>query len=255
MAADKKTIMVIGGKETFLIRSLLNKLEEAKIGAFFVPAEVNSISAQFEKADLFTYYLDKGEKPGKDVCIYLNDMMSETNKRIILIGDQDDVDNMKKTIDNDYVAESFFRPLDIAKYIERVRISFSADGGGVGGMKSILIIDDDPTYMGVIRNWLRQYFKVAMVTSGAQALTWLAKNHADLILLDYEMPVVSGPQVLEMLRSEPNFQKIPVFFLTGKSDKQSVMKVVALKPQNYLLKTITKDELLAELGKFFDMIL
>ena len=66
--------------------------------------------------------------------------------------------------------------------------------------------------------------------------------------------MVSGPQVLEMLRSEPDSSSIPVFFLTGKSDKQSVMKVVALKPQNYLLKTITRDELLAELGKFFDVI-
>ncbi len=255
MIKEKKKVLITGGKQSFLIRSLMKKLEEAKIDAFFVASDVNALSAAFDEADILTYYLDKDEKPGHDVLVYLNDRMAETNKRIILIGETDDLEYVQKTITSDHVAEVYHRPLDIDKYIERLNISFSAEGRGVGGMKSILIIDDDPTYMGVIRNWLKQYFKVAMVTSGTLGLTWLAKNHADLILLDYEMPVVSGPQVLEMLRSEANYRDIPVFFLTGKSDKESVMKVVALKPQNYLLKTISQEDLLAELGKFFGMIL
>ncbi len=250
-----KTIMITGGKETFLIRSLMKKLEEARIKHFFVPADVNSLSANFHKSDLIVYYLDKGEKPKRDVLIYLNDQLSETNKRIMIIGDPDDVFSIKSNINEAFIADTFYRPLDNEKFINRIMVSFSGEAGSISSMKSILIIDDDPTYMGVIRGWLRDYFKVSMVTSGAQALTWLANNHADLILLDYEMPVVSGPQVLEMLRSEPDFARIPVFFLTGKSDKQSVMKVVALKPQNYLLKTITQDELLSELGKFFNMVI
>ena len=243
----------MGGKESFLIRSLMKKLDEVRVESFFSPADVNSISANFDKADLITYYMDKGEKIKSDVAIYLKDHLAEKNKRVIIIGEQDDVASAKKYLDPSLIAETFIRPLDIDKYLNRVNISL-LDSDSAEAMKSILIIDDDPTYMGVIRSWLHQYYKVSMVTSGTQALGWLASNHADLILLDYEMPVVSGPQVLEMLRSEPDFSKIPVFFLTGKSDKQSVMKVVALKPQNYLLKTITRDELLAELGKFFDVI-
>ena len=73
----------------------------------------------------------------------------------------------------------------------------------------------------------------------------------DLILLDHEMPVTSGPQVLEMLRSDPETRSIPVIFLTGKSDRESVMAVVNLKPEGYFLKTIDKKELLSNLSKFF----
>ena len=73
----------------------------------------------------------------------------------------------------------------------------------------------------------------------------------DLILLDHEMPVTSGPQVLEMLRSDPDTSRIPVIFLTGKGDKESVMQVVALKPEGYFLKTIEKEELLNNLRSFF----
>ena len=90
-----------------------------------------------------------------------------------------------------------------------------------------------------------------MVTSGLQAIKWLGKNKADLILLDYEMPVTSGPQVLEMLRSDDETRSIPVIFLTGRSDKESVMSVLALKPEGYLLKNIEKEELLEKLNDFF----
>ena len=67
------------------------------------------------------------------------------------------------------------------------------------------------------------------------------------------MPVTSGPQVLEMLRSEEETKNIPVMFLTGKSDKESVMAVVALKPEGYFLKTIGKGELMDKLEEFFMM--
>ena len=90
-----------------------------------------------------------------------------------------------------------------------------------------------------------------MVSSGMQGITWLARNKADLILLDYEMPVTSGAQVLEMLRSEPSTEHIPVMFLTGKNDRQSIMNVLALKPADYLLKTIDRQGLRDKIDEFF----
>ena len=90
-----------------------------------------------------------------------------------------------------------------------------------------------------------------MANSGLQAIKWLGKNKADLILLDHEMPVTSGPQVLEMLRSDPETASIPVMFLTGKSDKESVMAVLSLRPEGYFLKTIEREELLQQLKDFF----
>ncbi|MBR5637079.1 MAG: response regulator, partial [Pseudobutyrivibrio sp.] len=116
---------------------------------------------------------------------------------------------------------------------------------------SILIVDDDPNYMNLVREWLMDDYKVAMVTSGMRALTWLGTNKVDLILLDYEMPVTTGPQVLEMLRAEDETRDIPVIFLTGNDSKESVMSVVELKPQGYFLKTMPKDEFMNKIKIFF----
>ncbi len=118
--------------------------------------------------------------------------------------------------------------------------------------KSILIVDDDPNYLKLIREWLKDKYKIYMANSGLQAIKLLGINNVDLILLDYEMPITSGPQVLEMLRTDRELSKIPIIFLTGKSDKDSVMAVLALRPDGYILKTIEKDELLLKLDNFFD---
>ena len=117
--------------------------------------------------------------------------------------------------------------------------------------KSILIVDDDPNYMSLIRSWLNEHYKVSMATSGLRAIKWLGSNKVDLILLDYEMPITDGPQVLEMLRDDEEMRNIPVIFLTGRDDKQSVMSVMELKPQGYFIKSIKRDELLMKLKTFF----
>ena len=110
--------------------------------------------------------------------------------------------------------------------------------------KSILIVDDNVTYMSMIMDWLRDSYRVSMANSGVQAITWLAKNRVDLILLDYEMPVVDGPQVFQMLRQDPSTRGIPVVFLTGVGGKEQVERVLQLKPTGYILKSTTKEKLL-----------
>ncbi|MBO7633593.1 MAG: response regulator, partial [Lachnospiraceae bacterium] len=112
-------------------------------------------------------------------------------------------------------------------------------------------VDDDPQYLSMVREWLKEDYNVTMANSGLQAIRWLGRNKVDLILLDHEMPVTSGPQVLEILRSEEDTKGIPVMFLTGKGDKESVMAVVALRPEGYFLKNIIKEELLEKLAEFF----
>ena len=117
--------------------------------------------------------------------------------------------------------------------------------------KCILIVDDDPTYVQMIREWLKSTYRVGMANSGTQAIAWLATNKADLILLDYDMPVLDGPKVMQMLKSEAFSSTTPVMFLTGKNDRKSVTDVISLKPADYLLKSISKDKLLATLDLFF----
>ena len=102
-----------------------------------------------------------------------------------------------------------------------------------------------------IKTLLEDKYKVVLANSGAMAIKYLALNIPDLILLDYEMPIVDGSQVMQMIREDPEFQDIPIIFLTGKNDAQTVMNVMELKPEGYLLKSMEPKKLHAAIDDFF----
>ena len=170
--------------------------------------------------------------------------------RARLIGDEDEHKQAAKVIPETLVLEWFKRPLSMDDLIKGV-LKYLEDNTGENRRKTVLIVDDDITYMRTIYEWLKDSYHVGMASSGVQAITYLARNKADLILLDYEMPIANGPQVLEMLNSDSETDKIPVMFLTGHGDTQSVLSVVSLCPVDYLLKTIDKPSLLKKLDDFF----
>lgn len=106
------------------------------------------------------------------------------------------------------------------------------------GPKHVLVIDDDPRMLRLIKEELRDKYNVATAVSGRIAMNFLERKQTDLILLDYEMPEEDGPAVLEKLRANDKTRDIPVIFLTGINDKEKIQKVLAMKPQGYLLKPI-----------------
>ena len=118
--------------------------------------------------------------------------------------------------------------------------------------KKVLVVDDSGAMLRNVKGWLEEKYQVILANSGAMAIKYLATNRPDLVLLDYEMPVVDGKQVLEMIRTETSFADIPVIFLTSKGDKESVMKVMALKPEGYLLKTLSPQEIVKAVDDFFE---
>lgn len=117
--------------------------------------------------------------------------------------------------------------------------------------KRILIIDDDVKILKLISMYLKDDYDVSIARNGQIAMKYLDNNTPDLILLDYIMPDEDGPTVLSYIRSHPMCFATPVFFLTGVSDKESVRKVLGLNVQGYLLKPVSKKELLERIEEFF----
>lgn len=116
----------------------------------------------------------------------------------------------------------------------------------------ILVVDDSMTVRHSIKQLLEQDYEIAMAESGVGAIRTITLNKPDLVLLDYEMPVCDGRQTLEMLRSEKEFADLPVIFLTGRRDPESMIKVMPLKPAGYLLKTSKPEEIQKEIRDFFE---
>lgn len=119
--------------------------------------------------------------------------------------------------------------------------------------KHILAVDDNAEQLMQIKEHLKEFYEVTLVGSGKDALKFLKKRKVDLILLDYMMPEMDGPEVITQIREDPELAKIPVMFLTGVKDKSKVIKtLVELKPQGYIVKPSKKSALVAKIIDVFD---
>ncbi len=246
-----KKIVLVRNAETFMVNAIKNSM----LQAHFIVADSNytvaQISDNIEGASLIVLYTDTDIEEHYEALIYLKDICEEENKVVIVIGDDTSFKFVGKYIPSDDIAFTVSRPLDMGDLMSKV-IMATDDEFELQRRKCILVIDDDLTFLQMMREVLKDTYRVGMANSGTQAVAWLANNHADLILLDYDMPVLDGPKVMEMLKSESFSSSTPIMFLTGKNDRESVTNVISLKPADYLLKSITKEKLLKTLDNFFN---
>ncbi len=117
--------------------------------------------------------------------------------------------------------------------------------------KRILVVDDEPILLRSIKGWLGSDFEVSLVNCGESALEFLDLHPVDLVLLDYKMPTMDGPDVLKLIRNDDNKKNTPVMFLTAKNDRESILSVMAMKPEGYILKSRSPIEIRQAVVDFF----
>ena len=212
-----------------------------------------------------------GDESSDSVKAY--DVLRETVKigalEIIIVANDED---RKAFMNNSKLSKMFFlaRPVSISalyRKLAEIEESFEDDSKAGQGVieyinnvepekyerKHILVVDDDAEQLIMIKEHLKEFYEVTLVNSGKNAYKALGKYKFDLILLDYMMPDMDGPEVLLSLRDYPEFRDIPVVFLTGVSERETVLKtLVELKPQGYVLKPTKKSELVAKIIDVLD---
>src|SRR5271169_1240086 len=105
------------------------------------------------------------------------------------------------------------------------------------GKKLVLIVDDAPANLQMVRSILKDDFKIRVATSGAKALDLVkAKPQPDLILLDVEMPEMDGYEVCGILKATPEVKDIPVIFLTGKTEADDETRGFKVGAVDYIHK-------------------
>lgn len=247
----EKRVLLIGDNKSFMVSAIEKGLTRENFEVTAMKPSINDLSRMENRPTLILLYLD--QELDRDFLIFLKDMINEDGKETLLypIGSEDELQDLYEIVVPELTGGEFKRPInvnEIASVLEEALEKQSA----AADRRKILVVDDDGTMLRTLKLWLSSKYRVYIANSGMAAVTFLAKNTVDLILLDYEMPVANGLTVLEMLRSEPQTKNIPVMFLTAKSDRNIVMSVMGLKPEKYLLKSMSSRELIANIDEFFE---
>ena len=106
--------------------------------------------------------------------------------------------------------------------------------------QTILIVDDTPENIDVLRNLLRKSYRVKVALNGPKALKIAAsESPPDLILLDIMMPDMDGFEVIKHLKNDPATKNIPVIFVTAKAETVDEEKGFILRAVDYITKPIS----------------
>jgi two-component system chemotaxis response regulator CheY len=118
----------------------------------------------------------------------------------------------------------------------------------------VLAVDDFPTMRRIVKTLLRQlgYNNVAEAEDGQVALAKLKQEKFDLVLLDWNMPRMTGLELLKAIRADYNLQNTPVVMITAEGRKEDVLEAVKAGVNNFIVKPFTAETLEEKLNKVLE---
>jgi two-component system chemotaxis response regulator CheY len=118
----------------------------------------------------------------------------------------------------------------------------------------ILVVDDFATMRKVIRNILKQvqFENVVEAEDGAVALNILKSQKIDFVISDWNMPNMTGYDLLKAVRADPEIGKTPFLMITAESLQENVVAAVKAGVSNYIVKPFTAETLNEKITKIME---
>ncbi len=250
MHDEKKQFLIMMEEQSYLAQSFQSAFEKHEMNTSIV--NIAATSAIVNQEHPIGYLIcASSELLKKTVGIKIMVDHALKNKiPVFIMGNVEELEILWHSVPKQMVTGFFPRPVNVSEMVES--ICRQMDDFYQKKKKKILAVDDSGIMLRKIKKLLDDTYQVILANSGAMAIKYLTLNTPDLILLDYAMPIVDGRQVMQMLREDPEFQNIPIIFLTGKNDADTVKNVMALKPDGYLLKNMEPQSLHDAIDRFFE---
>ncbi len=113
--------------------------------------------------------------------------------------------------------------------------------------EKILTVDDDPDILDVLALTLSENYDVISAANGKEGLEMVRLKNPDLIITDYNMPSMNGPEFVKIIRKDILFRHIPIIMLTGKGEVRDMVEGIESGADDYLVKPFEPDTLLARI--------
>lgn len=120
----------------------------------------------------------------------------------------------------------------------------------------ILVVDDFSTMRRIIKNLLRDlgFTNVHEADDGSTALPMLKSGHFDFLVSDWNMPGMTGIDLLKAVRADPNLKTLPVLLVTAESKREQIIEAAQAGVNGYVVKPFTAITLKEKIEKIFERI-
>jgi two-component system chemotaxis response regulator CheY len=118
----------------------------------------------------------------------------------------------------------------------------------------VLVVDDFSTMRRIVKNILRQlgFENILEADDGMSALDVLRSQSIDFIISDWNMPRLSGIELLKAVRTSEEWKDLPFLMVTAEGQKENVIEAVKAKVSNYIVKPFTPETLAEKIKKIFE---
>jgi len=116
-------------------------------------------------------------------------------------------------------------------------------------LKKILAIDDNLMLLELFQKMLSPQYDIQVATSASTALNFLNSHKVDVILLDIEMPNISGFDFLYDIRKIPSYMTVPIIIVSGNSGQDYLVKARSSSAADVLIKPVKKELLIETIEK------
>lgn len=118
----------------------------------------------------------------------------------------------------------------------------------------LLIVDDEPTNLRVLRQILQSDYRLSFARSGKVALELVEKERPELILLDIMMPEMTGLEVCKRLKADPKYAHIPIIFVTALQDAVDEAYGFEIGAVDYIVKPVVPSTVLARVKTHISLV-
>lgn len=117
--------------------------------------------------------------------------------------------------------------------------------------KKILVVDDFPTMRKIIIDQLHQigFTDIQEVGDGDDAIRFLKERPVDILITDWNMPNMSGLDLVKSVRKNPKLQNMKILMITAEAKKEQIVAAAAAGANGYILKPFDKETLKAKIDK------
>ncbi|MBP9944622.1 MAG: chemotaxis response regulator CheY [Desulfomicrobium sp.] len=118
----------------------------------------------------------------------------------------------------------------------------------------VLIVDDFSTMRRIIKNILRQlgFNNILEADDGTSAWEVLNRDQIDFIISDWNMPQMTGIELLRKVRASEEFADLPFLMVTAEAQQENIIEAVQAKVSNYIVKPFTAETLGQKINKIFE---
>lgn len=270
---SRKVLIIAEASASFTINKIRDRLEEESWTVDFLQPKDSEIKSVSDSPEFMIVYIDFANSR-EAVFHAIDDYAADNPTRIAVIGKTEELDEVRGCVGDGRIWKYYERPVNTSVLVEDMIAETGSPAGDAGASeaggsgqedsaqsgsagtasssrKKVLLIDDSAMTLKMIKAWISGSYDVETADGAASAAELLKTLKPDLILLDYEMPVCSGPEYYKQLKADAATASIPVIFMTGAADPESLAVITGLEPEGRLFKNMAPGEVVAGIDHYF----